>query len=198
LLDDEALPLSLWAGLTRFNEGRTAFTLASGPMFAGCRRALGEAATVMTAPRVGNGNLVGLPIVDTQGIGISASSRRPEAAAAFLVHLHLPGHRDALWAEVHQFPADRRWAGPGSGADPDYARMWEWYAKGPNAPYVPNLMPLELHYSLAAGVGRALLSGELPPAEAGARAEVLSRAWVEADTPRAARYREWALEAAAR
>ncbi len=196
LLDGDALPLTLWDGLVRFNEGRSAFTLASGPMLARCRDALGEAATVLTAPRAGTGRLAGLPIVDTQGIGIPASSSHPEAAAAFVAHLHRPAHRDALWREARQFPADRRWTGPCPGADPDYARMWDWYATGPSAPYVPNLLPLELHYSLAAGIGRALLGGELNPTAAAERAEALSRAWVEEDAERTARYREWALEAA--
>jgi ABC-type glycerol-3-phosphate transport system substrate-binding protein len=197
LLDEEALPLTLWAGLSRFNEGRSAFTLASGPMLARCREAVGDAATVMTAPRAGSGRLAGLPIVDTQGIGIPTSARHPETAAAFLVHLHRPDHENDLWHKVRQFPADRRWAGPGPAADPDYARMWEWYATGPNAPYVPNLMPLDLHYSLAAALGGEVIRGEVTAAEAATRAQTLSRTWIEADASRGARYREWALGAVA-
>jgi ABC-type glycerol-3-phosphate transport system substrate-binding protein len=195
--DAEALPLTLWAGLARFNEGRSGFTLASGPMLAECRRSLGDAAAVMVAPRAGGGRLAGLPIVDTQGIGISAGSPCRELAAAFLAHLHRPDHRDALWREVGQFPADRRWPGPGTDADPDYARMWNWYSLGPAAPYVPNLIPLELHYKLAAAIGQAVLRGSLEPAGAATEAARLSREWVEAGAERAETYREWALRASA-
>ncbi len=196
-LDAEALPLTLWRGLERFNEGESAFTLASGPMFAGCRRALGEKATVLVAPTAGAGRLAGLPIVDTQGIGVSASCPRPELAAAFLRLLHDEERRRSLWEDVRLFPADRRWAGPGAGADPDYLRMWGWYARGPSASYVPNLIPLELHYRLAAEIGQAVLAGTLDARDAGAEARVRSRAWVEADAGRAEVYRRWILEASA-
>jgi len=191
-LDADALPLTLWAGLERFNEGRTAFTLASGPMFASCRRTLGEAATVLVAPLAGGGRLAGLPIVDTQGIGISATSRRPGLAAAFLVHLHGEELRRALWDDVGQFPADARWPGPETG-DADYRRMWEWHARGRSAPYIPNLMPLELHYRLAAEIGQAVLAGQLEAQEAGAEARAHSHTWANADPDRTAAYRRWAL-----
>jgi len=194
-LDAEALPLTLWAGLERFNQGRAAFTLASGPMFASCRRALGEAATVLVAPVAGGARLAGLPIVDTQGIGIAAGSRRPDLAAAFLLHLHGEELRRALWDEVGQFPADARWPGPET-PDADYERMWEWHARGPSAPYVPNLMPLELHYTVAAGIGQAVLAGQLAAEKAGAEARARSRAWVNADPERAVGYRRWARDVA--
>jgi ABC-type glycerol-3-phosphate transport system substrate-binding protein len=196
LLDEEALPLTLWDGLQRFNEGRSAFTLAYGPMLAGSRRVLGEAAVVFVAPRAGTGRLAGLPILDTQGIGISASSPAARLAASLLAHLHRPAHRKRLWDDVRLFPGDRRWPGPGATADPDYGRMWDWYAHGPSAPYVPNLMPLDLHYDLAAGIGQDVLAGRLDGDTAGEEAVRRSRAWVEGDPARTAVYREWALEAA--
>ena len=192
-LDAEALPLTLWAGLERFNEGRSAFTLASGPMLASCRRTLGEAATVLTAPVAGRGRLAGLPIVDTQGIGISSASARPDLAAAFLVHLHGEELRRRLWEDVGQLPADLRQPGPET-EDADYLRMWEWYARGPSAPYVPNLMPLELHYRLAADIGQAVLAGRIDPSDAGEEARLRSREWAEADPERTAMYRSWALD----
>lgn len=197
LLDAAALPMTLWAGLERFNEGRSAFTLASGPMLAGCRRALGNEAVVSVAPVAGAGRLAGLPIVDTQGIGISVSSKRPEASSRFLTLLHDEERRRTLWNDVHLFPADSRWEGPGADADPDYQRMWEWYAHGSNAPYVPNLMPLELHYRLAVAIGQSVLTGALNSSEAGEAAFATAREWREADSDRTARYREWALEAGA-
>jgi ABC-type glycerol-3-phosphate transport system substrate-binding protein len=193
--DEEALPLTLWQGLDRFGEGQSAFTLASGPMLASCRRALGEAATAFVAPRSGSGRLAGLPVVDTQGIGVSAASREPGLAAAFLAHLHGLEHRAALWEDVRLFPADRRWAGPGEAADPDYRRLWEWYARGPSAPYVPDLVPLELHYGLA-GIGQGVLAGRLDGAAAGAEAQRRSLEWARADPERTAVYRAWALGAA--
>jgi ABC-type glycerol-3-phosphate transport system substrate-binding protein len=193
-LDAEALPLTLWQGLERFHEGQSAFTLASGPMFTGCRRALGDDAALLVAPRAGRGRLAGLPIVDTQGIGVSSASRKQELAAAFLVHLHDQERCDSLWRSVRLFPADHRWQGPGSAADADYRLLWEWYV-GANAPYVPNLLPLELHYRLAAGLGQDVLAGRLDAARAGGEAARRSRAWVQADPARAELYQAWINEA---
>lgn len=195
-LDSGALPLTLWEGLERFNRGLSAFTLASGPMFASCRQALSDSATVLVAPVAGNGRLAGLPIVDTQGIGISSQSTQAELAAAFLVHVHDDRRRRSLWEDVRLFPADRRWNGPGLEADVDYQRMWDWYAKGPNAPYVPNLMPLELHYHLAAEVGQAVLGEEVDGAAAGDMAAERSQEWRASDSERTGSYRDWAFEAA--
>ena len=192
-LDAEALPLTLWDGLVRFNSGRSAFTLASGPMFASCRRALGAAAVVFVAPATGRGRLAGVPIVDTQGIGISSSAREPAAAAALLRYLHRPESLSSLWEDVRLFPADRRWRGPEEATDPDYLRMWAWHAHQPHAPYIPNLMPLQLHYRLAAEIGTAVMARSLPAAVSGEQAWQLCREWREGDARRTSKYRRWVL-----
>jgi ABC-type glycerol-3-phosphate transport system substrate-binding protein len=191
MLDEEGLSLTLWEGLRRFNEGRSAFTLASGPMFSTCRRELGSAATVFIAPSAEKGPLARLPIVDTQGIGVSASSRNLELAAELLARVHDAEACESLWRDVRLFPADRRWSGPG-GADPDYEQMWRWYAEGPKAPYLPNLIPLDLHYELAAAIGQAVLAGRLSGEGAGEEARKRSQHWVAANPARAETYREWA------
>jgi ABC-type glycerol-3-phosphate transport system substrate-binding protein len=193
-LDPDVLPLTLWAGLERFNVGTSAFTLASGPMLNGCRRALGDAVTVSVAPLAAERKLAGLPIMDTQGVGVVSSSTQPEAAADFLCFLHGDERKRRLWEDVRLFPADRRWPGP-DGADADYAQMWAWYAHGPCAPYVPNLMPLELHYELAA-IGQRVLAGKLDATAAGSAAAESARMWREADAERTARYAAWAMSAA--
>ena len=192
--DDATLALTLWHGLHRFTAGEAALTLASGPMFAACRDRLGDAATVLTAPRAGDGPLAGLPIVDTQGIGISSTSRRKELAAELLRYMHEPEQLRSLWEQTRQFPADRRWDAQGV-EDPDYRRLWEWFAQGPNAPYLPNLLPLDLHFRVGVDVGRAVLAGTLDPTAAGLEASAQARAWREGTDTRA--YAAWAFAAAA-
>jgi ABC-type glycerol-3-phosphate transport system substrate-binding protein len=194
-LDQEALPLTLWDGLARFNEGGSAFTLASGPMFTACRAALGGSATVMVAPAAAAGRLARLPIVDTQGLGVASSSINKQAAAAFLCHLHAPEQRRSLWEQVRLFPADTRWQGPHSD-DVDYELMWQWWARGPTAPYVPNLLPLPMHYRLAE-LGQAVLAGDIDGERAGTEARAAAADWVRLDAGRAERYRAWVHEVAA-
>ena len=196
MLDEEGLSLTLWEGLKRFNEGRSAFTLASGPMFSACRDALGNDATVFVAPRAEQGPLSELPIVDTQGLGISASAPDPRLAAEFLSHIHGGEQRASLWHDVRLFPADRRWPGPDDSADRDFAQMWNWYAEGPSAPYLPNLIPLDLHYRVAAEIGQAVLASRVSGWEAGVQAWERSREWRAADRERAEKYEEWAETAA--
>lgn len=192
--DEDALALTLWEGLGRFAEGAAAMTLASGPMFTACRRRLGEAATVVTAPQVGDGPLARLPIVDTQGVGIWVGSRQKERATDLLRFMHEPDRLRALWETTRLFPADRRWQ-PEELVDPDYRRMWEWFTPGPNVPYLPNLLPLELHFRVCAAVGQEILAGTLDAREAGVEARTRAAAWRErADT---SPYRAWALAAAA-
>lgn len=195
-LDEEALQLTLWAGLERFNEGRSAFTLGSGPMFNSALRALAADVTVCTAPLLGQGRLAGLPIVDTQGIGISSSSRDPKLAASLLRMLHDEERSAALWSETRLFPADRRWTGPNDGAEPEFETMWRWYSTEASAPYVPNLLPLDLHFQVAAGIGQEVLAGTLDPRESGAEARRRALRWHESDPARSETYRRWVLEAA--
>lgn len=196
-LDPVALPLTLWRGLERFNEGASAFTLGSGPMFHGVRQALGQAATVSLAPAAVEGPLGLRPIVDTQGIGIWSGSPQPELAALFLCFLHDLERRNSLWDEVQLFPADPRWDGSERIADPDQRRLWEWCAGGESVPYLPNLLPLELHFDLAAKLGQDVLAGRLTAVEAGEQAAERARAWRQQDAQTTARYRDWAREVAA-
>jgi raffinose/stachyose/melibiose transport system substrate-binding protein len=196
-LDPVALPLTLWRGLDRFNSGAAAFTLGSGPMFNGTRGALGEAATVLLAPTAGAGPLAARPIVDTQGIGIWSGSRQPELAARFLSFLHDEERRRALWDEVRLFPADRRWDGGDRIGDPDYRLMWDWYAGGEGVLYGPNLLPLELHFAVAAELGQSVIAGRSTDLEAGELAAERAREWRERDAVATARYRAWATSVAA-
>jgi hypothetical protein len=165
-------------------------------MFSACRRELGDEATVFVAPSAEQGPLDQVPIVDTQGIGISASARDPRLATEFLSYIHADEQRASLWHDVRLFSADRRWQGPDDPADRDYAQMWSWYAEGPNAPYLPNLIPLDLHYRIAAEIGQAVLARRINGREAGVQAWERSREWRAADPEGAETFGEWAETAA--
>ena len=195
-LDPGALPQTLWQGLERFNCGASAFTLGSGPMFRTSRQALGPAATVLVAPTVAEGPLAERPIVDTQGIGIWAGSRQPELAARFLCFLHDEERRRTLWEQVRLFPADHRWDGGEAIDDPDYQRMWHWFTSGSSVPYLPNLLPLELHFEVAAKLGQDILAGRLDSTEASEQAAERTRSWRERDKHAVARYLTWATQTA--
>lgn len=194
-LHQPTLGLTLWDAFARFSSGFGAFTLASGPMVAACRRQLGDAVRVFPAPRVDGGCLAGLPICDTQGFGIPAHASRPEAGAALLQTLLSIEAMDKLHTEIGLLPARPDWRGDHI-TDPEAARMWNWYRGGSTAPYVPNLLPLPLHFEVCAGVGQRVLAGDLDATEAGAEADRLCTAWREASPAAIPTFRAWVDEVA--
>ena len=128
-----------------------------------------------------------------QGLGICTATRNPHLAAELLRMLLDSHHQQALWDRVGLFPADRRWPGPASD-EPDYVTMWRWYSEGPNVSYIPNLLPLELHFDPAAGIGQGLLAGKLEAERAGEAAQRCATRW--ASGANVSRYERWAREAA--
>jgi ABC-type glycerol-3-phosphate transport system substrate-binding protein len=189
-LDGTCLTLTLWDAFARFSGGRGAFSLASGPMFARCRRLLGESVQMMPAPQLDEGALATLPIVDTQGLGIPAQAAAPEAGAELLESLLSRAASDALYEAVGLVPASESWGVP-AGGDPNVRWVTECRQRGETAPYVPNLLPLNLHFEICADIGQALIAGRLDAPAAGREADSRCRAWSVADPDRRRLYTEW-------
>ncbi|MGZ4480775.1 MAG: ABC transporter substrate-binding protein [Gaiellales bacterium] len=190
-IDPSLLPLTLWEAFARFSEGTGAFTLASGPMFVECRRKLGKRVEMMIAPRIDDGALASRPIVDSQGLGIPAHAPAPAAGAALLEALLGAPAADALHHQLGLLPAGAGWGGDTSGDDRDALRIRERHLQGESAPYVPNLLPLPLHFEVCAGVGQAVIAGKLDPSAAGREADLRCSRWRDSDADRQLLYREW-------
>ena len=170
-IDHSYLPLTLWEAFARFCQGEGAFTLASGPMFVECRRRLGDRVEMITAPRIDTGSLAGRPIVDSQGLGIPAHASAPSAGAGLLVALASPDAGRSLHDEVGLQTADA--------------------APEPTAPYVPNLLPLPLHFDVCAQVGQRIIAGKLAPSAAGAEADRGCGQWRSRNADQVPVYEEW-------
>ncbi len=190
-IDHSYLPLTLWDAFARFSEGTGAFTLASGPMFARCRRQLGDRVEMMCAPRIDGAALAALPIIDTQGLGVPRHATAPEPGAALLEALLAPAASDALHAQVGLLPTARDWTGSATGGDQGARWVLDIYQQGESAPYVPNLLPLPLHFDVCAEIGRSIIAGRLDPADAGREADRRCRAWRDTNPDRQLLYREW-------
>ncbi len=190
-IDPSLLPLTLWEAFARFSEGTGAFTLASGPMFVECRRKLGKRVEMMIAPRIDDGALASRPIVDSQGLGIPAHAPAPAAGAALLEALLGAPAAAALHHQLGLLPAGAGWGGDMSGDDRDALRIRERHLQGESAPYVPNLLPLPLHFEVCAGVGQAVIAGKLDPSAAGREADLRCSRWRDSDGDRQLLYREW-------
>ncbi len=190
-LNPDAPQLDLWAAFRRFCAGDGAFTLASGPMFADAVRSLGDDALVAVAPVTGPGKLAGLPIVDTQGLGIAQATAHPEAAAAFIRFMHQPKQLQRLWDEVSMLPANDTWTGGDCIDNAQFRKLWEWFRAGPSTLYIPDLMPVHFHFQGMAPIGKRIMAGEMDGAAAGAFAASVTREWSEGDPVEVAHYREW-------
>lgn len=190
-IDRSSLDLTLWEAFKRFSRGQGAFTLASGPMFVECRRLLGTRVRMMTCPRLFQGKLSSRPIIDTQGLGIPARAPSPEAGAELLRTLLGRETADELNTSVGLLPARADWTPDPDQVDPDLRWAHDHYLDGTSAPYVPNLLPLELHFDVCAAIGRDVIAGRLDPITARSEADARCLAWRLSDPHRLHFYREW-------
>lgn len=190
-INADAQDIDLWTAWQRFCGGEGAFTFSSGPMFAAAANALGEDALIMSAPVAGPGPLAGLPIVDTQGLGIARASPRREQAAAFIRYLHQPAQLQSLWEEVGVLPANDTWAGAVYVEQPQFRRMWDWFAQGPSTLYLPDMIPVQCHFEGIAPVGRKLMSGDLDAAGVAAWIDGAARRWRDEAGDEVGQYRAW-------
>jgi ABC-type glycerol-3-phosphate transport system substrate-binding protein len=189
-LDRSCLKLTLWDAFARFSDGMGAFSLASGPMLAKCKRLLGDRVEMMTAPRLDDGALAALPIIDSQGLGIPARATAPVLGAGLLDSLLSPAASDALYDDVGLLPAGRGWSVP-TEDDQDARWVTERYRSGAFAPYVPNLLPLPLHFDVCAAIGQEIIAGRLNPSDAGREADSRCHAWSVSDPARRLLYTQW-------
>ena len=190
-LNRDAPQLDLWTAFRNFCAGDGAFTLASGPMFADAARALGDDVLVAVAPVIGHGRLAGLPIVDTQGLGIAHASPHPEAAAAFIRFMHHPDQLQRLWDEVSVLPANDTWTGGDRIDHSQFRKLWDWFRAGPATVYIPDLMPVHFHFQGMAPIGKMIMAGDMDAASAAAFAASVAREWFERDPDEVAHYQEW-------
>ena len=190
-LDRSCLSLTLWNAFARFSEGMGAFTLASGPMFARCKQMLGDSVEMMPAPRLDNGALAGLPIIDSQGLGIPAHATAPEAGAGLLDSLLSPAAFDTLYDQVGLVPAGRDWTASAKEENRHAHWITNCYRSGDTAPYVPNLLPLTLHFDVCADIGRSIIGGRLHPSDAGREADSRCHTWKASNPRRQRLYTDW-------
>ena len=190
-INADAPTTDLWEAVRRFSEGQGAFTLASGPMFPACERALGDDVVVAAAPVAGGGALAGLPIIDTQGLGIASDSDHQEEAARFLRFLHRTEQLDRLWEELRLLPANTAWGGGERIAHPEYRKMWDGFVRGPATLYLPDLMPVYFHFEGMAPLGKRIMAGELDGAGAAAHAAEVTRQWRARTSDEVEHYRVW-------
>lgn len=190
--NDDMNSIDLYPGIDLFSTGKGAMTQIVGPLVPGAVTQLGEGNVgVMTFPVFGTGKMAGMPIFDSQGIGISSQSQNKEVAADFLTFLHSEERVNAIWDQVKQFPTDKSWDGSVV-TDPTLLAIWQRWINGDNVPYISNLMPTLFWTDAMFVNSQKIVSGEYTGEQAGDNANTVAQKWREQNPDLLANYTTWA------
>ncbi|MBN9023243.1 MAG: extracellular solute-binding protein, partial [Rhizobiales bacterium] len=148
---------------------------------------------VMVMPVYGSGKLAGKPIMDTQGLGIAADSKNPEAAAAFLAYLHSPERLKAFWEKTGWIPSDTNFD-TSVITDPAVKAMWQDWALSPNIPYVSNLTPGQFYEQAMVPAAQQVIEGKITGEEAGDLAARVVQEWRDFNPDMVEKYQSWAKD----
>lgn len=147
----------------------------------------------MTLPVFGVGALAGRPVVDMQGLGISAGSEAPDIAARFLEFLNAPAQLASFWEATGWIPA-------ASGfddsviSDPSVKDLWTRWGKGNNITNITNLMPGQFYEQAAIPTGQNIITAGMSGEEAGELAARVAQEWRDFNPDLVETYRRWAAE----
>jgi raffinose/stachyose/melibiose transport system substrate-binding protein len=144
----------------------------------------------------GTGALAGRPVVDMQGMGISAGSEAPEVAARFLEFLNAPEQLSAFWGGDWLDPGGLRFRrqrdlGP-FGQGP-----WTRWGKGNNITNITNLMPGQFYEQAAIPTGQNIITAGMSGEEAGELAAQVAQEWRDFNPDLVEKYQAWASELSA-
>ncbi|MCR8724632.1 ABC transporter substrate-binding protein [Frigidibacter sp. ROC022] len=169
--------------------------IAMGPSI-GTRLPADSAATsgqigVMTMPVYGTGAMAGKPILDVQGLGISAGTENPELAARFLEHLHAPEQLALFWEETGWLPSNANFDASVI-EDPAVADLWQRWGLSENIPHVANLTPGQFYEQAMVPVAQRILANEIGGEEAGEIAAGVVEEWRAFNPDLLESYEKWA------
>jgi maltose-binding protein MalE len=145
----------------------------------------------MVMPVYGTGALAGKPLLDAQGLGISAQSENKEAAADFLEFVHSPERLSAFWDITHWMPADSTWDSSVI-EDPLVSYMWDNWNLADNIAYIPNLMPVQFWTDAMFVAAQAIVAGEMTGEQAGEQNAGVVQQWRDFNPDLVETYQQWA------
>ncbi|MEO3428731.1 ABC transporter substrate-binding protein [Pelagibius sp. CAU 1746] len=185
--------LELYPGIDLIVAGEVAM----GPSI-GTRLPADSAATkggigVMTMPVYGKGAMAGKPILDVQGLGISAGSEHPELAARFLEHLHAPEQLALFWEETGWLPSNTNFDASVI-EDASVRDLWQRWGLSENIPHVANLTPGQFYEQAMVPIAQRILAGEIGGEEAGEIAAGVVKEWRAFNPDLLESYETWAKD----
>jgi multiple sugar transport system substrate-binding protein len=190
-INDDISSLELYPGIDLVVSGQLAMGLSIGTRVPADNAALNGQLGVMVMPVYGNGALAGKPLLDAQGLGISALSENKEAAADFLEFVHSPERLSAFWDITHWMPADSTWDSSVI-EDPLVSYMWDNWNLADNIAYIPNLMPVQFWTDAMFVAAQAIVAGEMTGEQAGEQNAGVVQQWRDFNPDLVEKYQQWA------
>jgi len=192
-LNKDMASLELYPGIDLIVAGELAMGLSIGTRLPADSAATGGQIGCMVMPVYGTGAMAGKPILDVQGLGISADSENPEAAAAFLEYLHSPERLQAFWDATGWIPSDTNFDASVI-EDQAVRSMWEKWGLGDNIPYVANLVPGQFYEQALIPAGQQIVEGTMTGEEAGDLAARVVEEWRSFNPDLVEKYQTWAAD----
>ena len=147
----------------------------------------------MVMPVYGKGKLAGKPILDSQGLGISAKSPNQKAAAAFLEYLHSPERLKVFHELTGWIPADKNFD-TSVITDPSVVEMWKNWGLGENVPYLANMVPGQFYEQALLPAAQQVVEGKITGEQAGDLAYDIAKQWREFNPDMVENYKKWAAD----
>ena len=147
----------------------------------------------MVMPVYGKGKLAGQPIFDSQGLGISAGSTNPEAAAKFLEYLQSADRLKAMYDKTGWIPSSTNFD-ISVIQDPVVRDMWQKWGLSSNIPYLSNLVPGQFYEQALLPTAQQVVGGKITGAQAGDLAADVAKQWREFNPDVVENYKKWAAD----
>ena len=192
-LNQDMGSLELYPGIDLIVAGKLAMGESIGTRLPADSKATGGRIGCMVMPVYGKGKMAGQPIFDVQGLGISADSEHPEAAAAFLEYLHTPERLQAFWDATGWIPSNVHFDASVI-EDQAVRSMWERWGMAANIPYVANLTPGQFYEQALIPSAQQIVQGQLGGEEAGELAARVVREWRDFNPDLVESYQQWAAD----
>lgn len=194
-LNAEMMSTELYPGIDLIVAGKVAMGLSIGSRLPADSKSTNGRIGVMSMPVYGKGKMAGMPILDTQGIGISTNSKNPEAAAAFLEYLNSPERLKAFHETTGWLPANKNFD-ISVIEDAAVKAMWQRWGLGENIPYLGNLVPGQFYEQALLPSAQQVIEGKITGAQAGELASNVAKEWREFNPDVVENYKKWAVDLA--
>ena len=194
-LNSEMSSTELYPGIDMIVAGKVGAGLSIGSRLPADSKATNGRIGTMVMPVYGKGKLAGKPILDAQGLGISATSANPEAAAAFLEYLQSPERLNVFHEKTGWIPSNTNFD-VSVIKDESVRSMWRKWGQSENIPYVCNLVPGQFYEQALLPTAQQIVQGKMTGAEAGELAAKVAKEWRDFNPDMVDNYKKWAADLA--